>query len=241
MAGAALRAITQIRLLVNRAGFDLTREHLKHSFVPALAQHGITSVLDIGANSGQFGHALRRASFRGRIVSVEPLAAAYDELQARTRTDPRWTAERAAVSDRPGVVTVNVAGNSVSSSVLPMLDRHAEAAPESRYVATEDVEATTVDALVARHELAPASTLLKIDVQGYEQSVMDGAAVTLSQFGAVRTEMSLVPLYEGQALLPEIIDRLTGLGLDLWFVEPGFVEPATRRLLQLDGTFFRRR
>jgi FkbM family methyltransferase len=240
MASAAVRAITQIRLLVNRAGFDLTREHFRRTFVPGLAQHGITTVLDIGANTGQFGRALRLAKFRGRIVSLEPLQAAFDQLVARAEADSTWTAERAAVSDQPGTLTVNVAGNSVSSSVLPMLDRHAAAAPASHYVATEDVPATTVDELVARHALVPETTLLKIDVQGYEASVMDGAAQTLSRFGAVRTEMSLVPLYDGQALLPEIIERLATHGFDLWFVEPGFVEPGTRRLLQLDGTFFRR-
>jgi FkbM family methyltransferase len=240
MASAATRAITQIRLLVNRAGFDLTREHFRHSFVPALEQHGITQALDIGANTGQFGLALRRARFSGRIVSIEPLRAAYDDLLIQTHADPRWTAERAAVSDQPGTLTMNVAGNSVSSSVLPMLDRHAAAAPASRYVTTEDVPATTVDEIVTRHGLEPESTLLKIDVQGYEKSVMDGAAKTLAQFGAVRTELSLVPLYDGQALLPEIIELLADHGLDLWFIEPGFVEPGTRRLLQLDGTFFRR-
>jgi FkbM family methyltransferase len=240
MAGVAVRAITQLRLLVNRAGFELTREHFRHRFVPALAQHGITAVLDIGANSGQFGHALRRARFRGRIVSVEPLSAAYAALLIRTRADQQWRAERAAVSDQPGTLRINVAGNSVSSSVLPMLDRHAAAAPGSRYVATEDVPATTVDELIVRHGLVPETTLLKIDVQGYETSVLDGAGQTLPRFGAVRSELSLVPLYDGQALLPEIIERLAECGFDLWFVEPGFAEPDTRRLLQLDATFFGR-
>jgi FkbM family methyltransferase len=237
---AKVRALTRARLLVNRAGFDVTRENFKHRFVFALHQHGITAVLDIGANTGQFARALRRAKFAGDIVSVEPLQAAFDELCTHARSDPGWTAERAAVSDEAGTLTMNVAGNSVSSSALPMLDRHAAAAPGSRYVATEDVVATTVDELVTRHGLDPATTLLKIDVQGYEKAVMDGAAKTLPQVGAVRTELSLVPLYDGQALLAELVDALAGHGLELWFVEPGFTEPGTRRLLQLDGMFFRR-
>ncbi|PZS20040.1 MAG: FkbM family methyltransferase [Pseudonocardiales bacterium] len=240
MPTAAVRAIGQIRSLVNRAGFDLTRENFRYRFVHGLAQHGITAVLDIGANTGQFGRALRRAKFAGRIVSLEPLPAAFEELLTHARADAHWTAERAAVSDHAGALRINVAGNSVSSSALPMLDRHATAAPGSRYVATQDVVATTVDDIVTRHALVPESTLLKIDVQGYEKSVLDGAANSLPGFGAVRTEMSLVALYDGQALLPEIIERLGECGLDLWFVEPGFVEPGTRRLLQLDGTFFRR-
>jgi hypothetical protein len=136
---------------------------------------------------------------------------------------------------------MNVSANSVSSSVLPMLETHADAAPQSRYVATEEVPATTVDELVRRCGFHPPSTLLKIDVQGYEKSVLDGAEQTLAGFAGVRTELSLTPLYEGQALLPDIIGDLGAVGLQLWFVEPGFRDPASRRLLQLDGTFFRSR
>jgi FkbM family methyltransferase len=236
---AAFSTVERARLLVHRAGFDVKRDDFKHNFVPALKQHDVTDVLDIGANTGQFATELRRADVGGRIVSVEPLRTAFDVLAARASGDASWICEQAAVSDRPGSLTINVAGNSVSSSVLPMTDRHAAAAPTSQYVASEEVPATTVDDLVARHGLEPERTLLKIDVQGYEMAVLSGAVETLPRFAAVRTEMSLVPLYEGQALLPELITHLTARGFELWSVEPGFVEPTTRRLLQLDGIFFR--
>jgi FkbM family methyltransferase len=207
--------------------------------VNALHAHGITSVIDVGANIGQFGEALRRTGFTGRIHSVEPLQQAYGQLAARVASDATWTAERGALSDAPGTVQMNVSANSVSSSVLPMLDTHADAAPQSRYVATEDVPATTVDELVARIGFDPATTLLKIDVQGYEKSVLDGAPKTLAAIAGVRTELSLTSLYDGQALLPDIVTYLADQDLELWFIEPGFRDPATRRLLQLDGTFFR--
>lgn len=234
----ALRTADKVRGLVNRAGFDVVRDPT-HQFVNALHAHGVTTVIDVGANIGQFGESLRRTGFAGRIHSVEPLQAAYDELATRVTDDATWTAERAALSDAPGTVQMNVSANSVSSSVLPMLETHAGAAPQSRYVATEDVPATTVDELVGRLGFDPATTLLKIDVQGYEKSVLDGATATLPRFVGVRTELSLTPLYGGQALLPDIVTLLAGLGLELWFIEPGFRDPATRRLLQLDGTFFR--
>lgn len=235
----AVRAVSTVRRLVNRAGFDVVRDPTRQ-FATALQQHGVTTVIDIGANVGQFGESLRRTGFTGRIHSVEPLQVAYDQLSARVRAEANWTAERAAVSHAPGTVTMNVAGNSVSSSVLPMLGTHAEAAPRSRYVATEEVPATTVDEMAARLGIEPETTLLKIDVQGYEKSVLDGATATLPRFVGVRTELSLTPLYDGQALLAEVVRYLEDAGLELWYVEPGFRDPATRRLLQLDGTFFRR-
>jgi FkbM family methyltransferase len=236
---ATVTVLSQLRLLVNRAGYDVTRDHFKHRFVYALHQAGIDSVLDIGANVGQFGAQLRRAGFSGRIHSVEPLQNAFAQLQVSAAGDGRWTAQCAAVSAAPGTLRINVSGNSVSSSVLPMLDRHAEAAPQAQYVGAEDVVATTVDAIVAEHRLDPERTLLKIDVQGYEDEVLAGAAKSLDRFVGVRTEMSLVALYDGQLLMPEMVDLLTGHGLELWYLEPGFVDPQSRRLLQLDGLFLR--
>jgi FkbM family methyltransferase len=234
------RAALRLRSTVNWMGYDVTRENFKYRFVNALRYNGIGTVLDIGANTGQFGALLRRSGFTGRIVSLEPLNDAFDKLSLRAQADASWSVERAAVSDQVGTLTINVAGNSVSSSVLPMLDRHAAAAPASRYVATEDVPATTVDELVVRHSINPETTLLKVDVQGYEQTVLHGAAKTLDRFGAVRLELSLVPLYGGQSLMHEMVAQLAEHGLDLWVLEPGFTEPTTRRLLQLDGVFFRR-
>jgi FkbM family methyltransferase len=232
------RAAHEIKMLVHRAGFDVSRDSFKHRFVHQMAQHGIDAVLDIGANSGQFGKLLRQSKFRGRIHSVEPLQSAYERLSAVAAGDPRWTVQRAAVSAEPGTLLINVSGNSVSSSVLPMLERHATAAPSAQYVAQEEVPATTVDEIVTLAGLDPGRTLLKIDVQGYERAVFDGASETLPAFRGVRTEMSLVPLYEGQALMPEIVDLLGKHGFELWFVEPGFADPVTRRLLQLDGVFY---
>jgi FkbM family methyltransferase len=233
------RVVHGAKIFVHRAGFDVTRETFKRRFVRSLQAHGVDTALDIGANTGQFGAALRRAGFAGRIVSLEPLQSAFDELSLHAAADPGWTVQRSAVGRTIGTLTMNIAANSVSSSPLPILDRHTDAAPGSTYVGTEDVAATTVDELVAAHAITPESTLLKIDVQGYEQAVLDGAQATLSRFAAVRTEMSLVPLYGGQVLMPELISYLGARGFALWMFEPGFVEPATGRLLQADGVFFR--
>jgi FkbM family methyltransferase len=233
------QAIFAVRTALHRMGLDLVRDPFRYRFMHLLGQRSVTEVLDVGANAGQFGDDLRACGYTGRIVSVEPLRDPYDRLVEHVRSDPRWQTERAAVSRTSGTLTMNVSANSVSSSALPILDRHTVAAPSSEYVAREDVPATTVDDLVARHRIDPAAALLKVDVQGYEMPVFEGAAATLSQFAMVRTELSLVSLYEGQALLPEVVEHLRGHGLALWSVEPGFTEPQTRRMLQVDGVFVR--
>ncbi|MEJ7832135.1 MAG: FkbM family methyltransferase [Nocardioides sp.] len=201
---------------------------------------GVTTVVDIGANEGQFGRDLRAMRFRGRLISFEPLGEPFARLARAAEGDSSWTAVRTAVSDVPGALTVHIAGNSVSSSVLPMLAAHSKADPRSSYVGEEVVAATTVDRLVAEHGLDPATSYLKVDVQGFESAVLDGAAGTLDRFAAVQLELSMVPLYDGQALIGEITDRMSARGFELWILMPEFSDRATGRSLQCDGVYVRR-
>jgi FkbM family methyltransferase len=193
----------------------------------------------VGANEGQYGAKLYEAGFHGEVVSVEPMTAAYRVLAERAARRPGWRAVQCAVSDAPGEVTLNIAGNSQSSSVLSMLPLHEEAAPHSAYVGTEKVAATTLDALVADQALDPARCLLKIDVQGYEAAVLAGGQKTLTDIAAVEMELSLAPLYDGQLLLPQMLERLEGYGLALWSLRPAWADPRNGRLLQVDGVFVR--
>jgi hypothetical protein len=105
----------------------------------ALRAHEIDLAFDIGANEGQFARELRAGGFTGRIVSFEPLTSAHNKLPQASRGEPSWQVhQRCAIGDHLGEVQINIAGNSVSSSVLPMLASHSKAAPESAYQASEN-------------------------------------------------------------------------------------------------------
>ena len=234
-----------VKCLARVAGLELRRFGVASSptaqMRAMLAAQRIDTVFDVGANAGQFGWQLRRhVRFQGRIVSFEPMRAAYEQLQRAAAGDALWdVAPRAAVGAEPGTATLNLAGNSVSSSILPMLESHASAVPESRYAATESVPVVTLDS-VADDYLAPQSRLLlKIDTQGYESQVLQGGPRTLARATGVQLELSLIPLYAGQKLMPELIACLQEEGFELWSLVPAFVEPVTGRTLQVDATFFR--
>jgi FkbM family methyltransferase len=232
--------VKSLRTAVNRMGFDITREPYHFRFVRLLNRLGIDCVIDVGANTGQFAESLRFARFSGRIISLEPLRAPFDALSASAKNDPSWIPLRFAVSNTRGTLTMNVAGNSASSSVLAMLPTHSDAVPESQYVATENVEATTIDQIVQDYTIVPRRTLLKVDVQGFEKPVLEGAQHHIAEFAAIQMELSLVPLYEGQALMPELVATMDKEGFDLWMTEPAFVDPETGRMYQCDGLFVRR-
>ena len=207
-----------------------------------LAWHRVDLIFDVGANAGYFGRELRRQMrFTGRIVSFEPMKAAHERLSAEARKDPLWdVAPRAAIGAQEGTVSVNIARNSVSSSVLPMLSTHLQAAPGSQYTDTETVPLTTLDALAPGYFPEESIAFLKVDTQGYESEVLKGAPRTLSRVIGVQLELSLIPLYGGQLLMPELLEIMRDSGFDLWAITPAFTDPLSGRLLQVDAAFFRR-
>jgi len=101
-----------------------------------------------------------------------------------------------------GSVDIHVSANSVSSSILDMLPSHFQADPQSRYLETEPVSVKRLDDLISLARTDRA--LLKLDVQGYERQVLDGAMRVLADCRAVISEMSLVPMYDGELLAREM-------------------------------------
>jgi FkbM family methyltransferase len=235
-----------IKLAFRRCGFELRRFAPASSYVAQLRSmlswHRINLVFDVGANVGQWGRELRsQVGYAGRIVSFEPMCAAHARLERAAHDDPLWqVAPRAAIGAQEGLVTLNVAANSQSSSLLPMLAAHVDAAPGSEYAATEEVRIAQLDALAMQYLQPDSTVFLKIDTQGYEKQVLHGAARTLARVQGVQLELSLVPLYEGQALLPELTSLVQDSGFELWALTPAFADPRSGRLLQVDATFFRR-
>jgi FkbM family methyltransferase len=233
-----------VKRAARHLGIDIRRYRPANSAWPQLismlASHKVNLVFDIGANTGQFSQTLREHGFHGRIVSFEPLAAAHELLLSSSKKDPFWdVAPRAALGSEEGQIEIHVACNSVSSSALNMLQTHSEVAPGSHYVGIERVPLRRFES-IAQSYFGPESVpFLKIDTQGYEESVLTGAGRLLHRVVGVQLELSLVPLYEGQCLFPEMIDQLKVRGFELWAIWQSFVNERNGRVLQVDATFFR--
>lgn len=208
--------------------------------ISSLRKFEIDLILDVGANQGQFASEIRRGGYTGNIVSFEPLSSAHGELLQTRGGDAKWDVyPRCALGDHDGEVEINIAGNSLSSSILPMMESHRSAAPESAYQGKEVVPVKTLDTVAGQYLKSSHAPFLKIDTQGFEWQVLDGARVTLPQVRGVLLELSLVPLYEGQHLWLELMKRLEAEGFVLWAFEPVFSDPLDGRTLQVDGIFYR--
>jgi FkbM family methyltransferase len=201
----------------------------------------IDVVFDIGANEGQFAREIREHGYRGKIISFEPLTSARKNLIIFSERDPGWHVhEQSAIGDQDGEVEIHIAGNSVSSSLLPMLESHSSAAVGSAYVGSERVPIFKLDSIANRYLEKNSNLFLKIDTQGYEWQVLDGASETLKQAYGVFCELSLVPLYHEQRLWRDIVDHLDQYGFMLWALQKGFTNPKTGQNLQMDGIFVRK-
>lgn len=231
-------AKTAVRKATRRMGYDLVPTA---GGLPALQQailRATTPVaIDIGANVGQYAERLRDLGFAGQIISFEPGAQAYELLAEKAKKQSHWHVRRRALSDQSGVAMLQVAANSVSSSLLPVAEEHVLAEPRSRTVSQEEVQVVTLDSEMQDELGRPF--WLKLDVQGHELAVLRGAEQTLSDTYAVQAEISFGDLYHGQADWLELCAFLIERGFRLRYLEPGFEDRKTGYMLQADVLFLR--
>jgi FkbM family methyltransferase len=236
--------VTPLQRLARRLGYDLTprrKAGAPGAQLAAVLEHfGITCVLDVGANRGQYGAMLREWGYRGRIVSFEPLAEAHRALARRAAGDPAWqVAARIALGERDGEVEIEVSAESDMSSILPQSALLRRVSPSSTVIGKEAVPLRRLDG-VARSHLGPDErAFLKIDTQGYEPQVLAGAGALLDRLSGIQLEMSLVPIYEGERDFRTTFDQLAAAGFELYLLLPGYFERKLVRQLQVDGVFMR--
>ena len=233
-----------IKKIIHNIGYDLHRLSVSSSeeyqLYKSLKKFNIDLIFDIGANSGQFASQIRSVGYQGQIVSFEPLSDAHRKITQAAIRDDCWTIHpRSAIGDYDGDVKINISGNSVSSSVLPMTEAHSSAAKNSAYVGSEKVSIARLDSVAADYISPSDKYFIKIDTQGFEWQVLDGAAETIKNAKGILCEMSLVPLYEGQKLWVEMLERFEAAGFTLWSIQRGFTDPRDGRSLQINAILYR--
>ena len=234
----------KLRIAFQKLGYDIIRykpaTHPTARMQHMLRSYNIETVLDIGANSGQFAeHIKNDLGYENRIISFEPLSSAFASLKAKAEKDPHWDVLNVALGDAERESEINIAGNSYSSSLLDMLPSHIKSAPDSQYAGKETIMVKTLDSIFDSFGIKAGKIYMKIDTQGFESKVLKGADQTLHKINTVQMEMSLVPLYEGELLFNELYSFMENKGYSLVGILPGFSDKASGQLLQVDGIFHR--
>lgn len=227
----------QVRRLLRRFGVDLCRRMPR--VVDLLGHHGIRTVLDVGANAGQTGIHLRQWGYRGRIVSFEPVRSAFAELEKNAEKDPLWEAVNLGIGNRDGTAVINVSARTDFSSIRPALESLNAFHEGAAYVAQETIQLRRLDSILDDYHVAGEQLFVKVDTQGYEREVVEGARASLSKIKGFQLELSLTPLYEGEPTFLEVATLLEALGFRVALVEPVSYDSAFASLLQVDAFFIR--
>ena len=180
----------------------------------ALAGLACRTVIDVGANRGQFALVARRSFPGARIVSFEPLPDPVQCFRQVFCSDPRVVIHPVAVTAASGEAIIHVSQKDDSSSLLPISALQAALFPGTAEVRTQRVRTGRLSEFIDAESIEPPA-LLKLDVQGYELEALKGCQDLVERFGYVYAECSFLELYEGQALAGEVTEWLRARGLQL--------------------------
>jgi hypothetical protein len=123
--------------------------------------------------------------------------------------------------------------------LLDILPSHIEFDTNSQYIAEEKISIKRLDDIFSNYCSDSDVVMLKIDTQGFEKMVLDGALESLKSIKFLQLEISIEPLYQYEILFIEMINFLEGVGFSLFALENGIRNPNTGKLLQVDGIFVR--
>jgi FkbM family methyltransferase len=196
------------------------------------------TVLDVGANVGQFAVAAAKLFPNVQIYSFEPVPDCAERLRTNVSRFKNIVIYPFALGETEGQVPFRVNTHSHSSSALPLARAHREAFPQARETQVIDVKLSTMDKVFASVEFQ-RPVLLKLDVQGYETQTLRGGVETLKRVDYVVLEASFKPLYEGEPLFMDIVRMMEEWGFR--FERPvGWLEaPRSGEILQVDALFVR--
>ncbi|MCB9274301.1 MAG: FkbM family methyltransferase [Lewinellaceae bacterium] len=203
---------------------------------------GITHVIDIGANTGQFAESLYDFGYQGKVISFEPVSSAYQELLKRAARYPNWqVAGRCAIGSIDGEIEINISDDTVFSSILEIKDSYVSHNKKSQIIGKEKTPIHRLDSIIGQYiQDTDARIMLKIDTQGYEKEVLDGAQETLRRAAGLKIEIPLYAIYEHTRFaFYDILELTKGQGLQPYSFHVEGVDLNTGRVNTIDGVFFR--
>ena len=179
-----------------------------------LARLPCKTVVDIGANRGQFALVARFCCPMAKVISFEPLPEAAGGFSKVFPRDRQVVLHQVAVGPRRAEALLYVTADDDSSSLLPTGHLQQKVFPRTALKRTIVVNVAPLSDYVDSEEVAPPA-LLKLDVQGFELEALRGCQTLLDRFQYVIAECSFSELYKGQALAHEVIRFLERYDLHL--------------------------
>jgi FkbM family methyltransferase len=158
--------------------------------------YSVDTIIDVGANEGQFARRMREMGFRGHIHSFEPVSNSYEILKANARGDECWFCHNVALGRTAGTASINVSEKSYFSSFLQPNQFGCEQFGDIKIERTEKINVTTVDQFLRASNITSKNIFLKMDTQGWDLEVFAGAKGSIDKIIGIVSELSFVSIYE---------------------------------------------
>lgn len=232
-------ALKRFGVIISRSNY-YSRDDLR--LLRFLEIHQIDTVLDVGANCGDYAKTLIEGGFKGRVYSFEALPEMHAILVKRARNYcEQWIiAPCCAISDSVGIAKFNITSSNACSSLLNPISQIQGLTDVLQVVETVSVPTRTITDLCDELGIKSERMFLKLDIQGAEASALIGAMPMLERCLGLVVELSLLELYSDQALAREIHGWISDRGYDIWDIIPAWRDPASGRLGQIDVTYLRK-
>ena len=229
-----------INQFINKAGFDIRRFPTRDQrmLIKYLKDNNVNNCFDVGANTGQYATLIRSIGFKGKIYSFEPQSKAFEILNKRATRDSQWQVYNLGLGNTDGKSVINISKNSVSSSILDINEFLIETNPETMYISQEEIKVNRLDTFLKEVNYTNRF-FLKIDAQGFESKIIEGAEGCFNDIYALQLELSCISLYKGEKLFEEMKGFIESSGFYLSSLESGFADPKSGRLLQVEAIFLR--
>lgn len=198
------------------------------------AEQRVETLIDVGANRGQFGLSMREIGFRGTIHSFEPIPEVREKLDRVAARDGNWHVHGIALAAHAGRAIFNFGRFDQTSSLKTVDPVEASSNAVLEVVRRIEVDVATLDTFLVDSGIDPGRTLLKIDVQGAELEVLAGASISLTKLPALLTETSLTSAYQQGGRIEALLQVLREHGLQITGMEPVYANPSRRLLLEMD-------
>ncbi|HVI44175.1 MAG TPA: FkbM family methyltransferase [Chitinophaga sp.] len=203
-------------------------------FIPELQ-----TVLDVGANQGQFALAATHFYPNASIHAFEPVPETYAVLQRNTRRSSNIHTYNFALGSNTGTLEFYSNAYSHASSALEVSELQRKTLPFTANVQQIEVPVKRLDEWLQGIRVN-APLLLKLDVQGFEKEVLKGAANCMDRVDYLLFETSFVAMYNGEPLFDEMHNYVKSL--DFEFIAPvSFLQSDELQILQMDLLYRRKK
>jgi FkbM family methyltransferase len=195
----------------------------------------IKTILDIGANEGQFAEEIYDIFPDANIYSFEPLTKIYEKLVEKFKLKNRLHTYNIGLGEEDGSKTFYLSSATASSSLLKMGKLHKNLFPHSSSITEQSVTIKRLDHVEGIQ--LQDNLMIKIDVQGTEDKVILGGLETFKRAKVIITEVSYATLYEDQPLFKDIFSLLDTLNFRYLGNIEQFYDPKKKVPLFSDAIF----